>query len=87
MVHEGGPPGARRRPIRHGRYVSGRLGPERDYVEAYTWYTLAMAKRPQVMAVNQRLDSTAARQALTKKMNRHQIQRAEKMAKDWRPVR
>ena len=62
-------------------------GLKRDYVEAYTWYTLAMAKRPQVMAVNPRLDPTAARQALTKKMNRHQIQRAEKKAKNWRPVR
>lgn len=62
-------------------------GVKRDYVEAYTWYTLAMAKRLQVMAVNDKLDPTAERQALGKKMNRHQIQRAEKKAKAWRPAR
>lgn len=62
-------------------------GLKRDYVEAYTWYTLAMAKRLEVMAVNEKLDPTAARQILGEKMNRHQIQRAEQKAKDWRPVR
>ncbi len=62
-------------------------GLKRDYVEAYTWYTLAMAKRRQVMAVNEKFDPTAARQVLAKKMNRHQIERAEKKAKAWRPAR
>ena len=58
-------------------------GLKRDHVEAYMWYTLAMAKRLQVMAVNDKFDPTAARQTLGEKMNRHQIQRAEKKAKAW----
>ena len=62
-------------------------GLKRDYVEAYTWYTLAMVKRRQVMAVNEKFDPTAARQVLAEKMNRHQIERAEKKAKAWRPMR
>ena len=62
-------------------------GMKRNYVEAYTWYTLAMAKSRQVMAVNEKFDPTAARQVLAEKMNRHQIQRAEKKIKAWRPVR
>ena len=62
-------------------------GLKRDHVEAYMWYTLAMAKRLQVMAVNDKFDPTAARQTLGEKMNRHQIQRAEKKAKAWRQRR
>lgn len=74
------------------QYVVGAMyqegwGLKRDYVEAYAWFTLAAAKREQVLAVSDRMDPEAARRTLADKMNRHQIERAEKKAEAWRPGR
>ena len=40
-----------------------------------------MVKRAEVVAVNDKLDTTVARQTLREKMNHHQIQRAEKRSR------
>jgi len=40
-----------------------------------------MVKRAEVVAVNDKLDATVARQTLREKMNHHQIQRAEKRSR------
>lgn len=74
------------------QYVVGAMyqegwGLKRDYVEAYAWFTLAVAGRDQVLSVNAKMDPEAKRRALAEKMNRHQIERAEKMAESWRPRR
>ena len=60
-----------------------------DAVEAYTWFTLALAKRKQVMAydpkLDPRLDPGAARDKLAKRMNQNQIKRARDAAANFRP--
>ncbi|MDA1089733.1 MAG: tetratricopeptide repeat protein [Proteobacteria bacterium] len=55
-----------------------------DPVEAYTWFTLAMAKQGQVKAHDSRLDPKAAREKLAEAMNRNQINRATDAAARFR---
>jgi len=56
----------------------------RDVIEAYKWYTLAMPGKKQAMAVNPLYDPARARAMLAEKMNKFQIGRGEKRAREWR---
>lgn len=62
-----------------------------DAVEAYTWFTLALPRREQVMTydpkLDPRLDPLAARDKLAKRMNQNQIKRAREAAANFRPRR
>lgn len=60
---------------------------ERDLIQAYMWYTLALPGRDQAMAVNEIYDPVRARKYLVEKMNRFQIGRGEKYAKEWKKSR
>jgi len=57
---------------------------ERDLIEAYKWYTLAIPGREQAIAVNRIYDPVRARGYLVEKMNKFQIGRGEKYAREWR---
>lgn len=57
---------------------------DRDVIEAYKWYTLAMPGKKQAIAVNPLYDPVRARTALAEKMNNYQIDRAEKRVLKWR---
>jgi uncharacterized protein len=57
---------------------------EQDFIEAYKWYTLAIPGRDQAMAVNPIYDPVRARRYLIEKMNKFQIGRGEKYAREWR---
>lgn len=57
---------------------------EKDLIQAYMWYTLALPGREQAMAVNQIYDPVRARKYLVEKMNKFQISRGEKLAKEWK---
>ncbi len=61
-------------------------GLNRSYVDAYMWYTLVLDKAAEVAAVDPRFDPVAARRKIAVKMNRAQIELAEKRARNWRPV-
>jgi len=58
-----------------------------DPVEAYKWFTLAMARQKQVMAYDPGFDSMAARDRIARDMNDNQIKRASLAAENWRPKR
>ena len=60
---------------------------QQDLIEAYKWYTLAIPGREQAMAVNPIYDPVRARRYLVEKMNKFQIGRGEKYAKEWRKSR
>ena len=62
-------------------------GVKKDPVEAYKWFSLAMDNEEAVLAVNKKYDPTARRNALGAKMNRSQIDEAEKAAEAWRRAR
>ncbi len=55
-----------------------------DYVEAYKWYTLAIPKAAEAKAVDRKFDPVPARRRLAAKMNRSQIELAERRAREWR---
>jgi len=69
-----------------GMYAEG-WAIKQDYIEAYKWYTLAMPERDRAMAYNPKYDPVKARKALAEKMNKFQIGRGEKMARQWRRVK
>ena len=56
-----------------------------DAVEAYKWFTLAMAGQSQVKAYDSRLDPKAARERMAAGMNQNQIKRARDAASRFRP--
>ena len=58
---------------------------KRDYVEAYMWYSLAIPKAVEVLAVNRRYDPAKSRDEVAAKMNQFQISEAIAKAKAWRP--
>ena len=58
-----------------------------DYVEAYTWYSLAAPRVTEAKAVHPKYDPVAARDSLATRMNRHQIERAEKKVLEWQSSR
>ncbi len=58
-----------------------------DPVEAYTWFTLALAGQIQVMAYDPTFDPMAARARIARDMNENQIKRARLAAENWRPTR
>ncbi len=58
-----------------------------DPVEAYKWFTLALADQIQVMAYDPKLDPMAARARIARDMNENQIKRARLAADAWRPER
>ncbi len=60
---------------------------EKDLIKAYMWFTLAMPGRKQAMAVNPIYDPVRARKYLSERMNKFQISRGEKLAKEWRKSR
>ncbi len=73
------------------QYLMGEMYAEgwalnRSYVDAYMWYTLALAKADEVTAVDRRFDPRAARQKIVARMNRSQIELAEKRVRNWRPA-
>ncbi len=65
---------------------AGGGGVDRDYVEAYKWYSLAVPNAAGALAVDQRFDPVRARRELAARMNRFQIARAEREAGNWRPI-
>lgn len=56
-------------------------GIKRDLIKAYIWMKLAANKREEVMAVNKKYDPVKKMKILVKKMNRFQIEEAEKQLK------
>lgn len=58
-----------------------------DVTEAYKWFTLAIAQRQQVMAVDKGFDPLAARAKLVPRMSEFQIMRGEQAAAKWQPTR
>ncbi len=58
-----------------------------DLVQAYTWFTLAMAERDTVLAYNPQYDPVLARERLIPQMNENQIKRAEAAAEAFTPSR
>lgn len=67
-------------------YRDGWAG-ERDPVEAYKWFTLAMRDRAAVIAHDPDLDPRAARAALAETMTEDQLKRAVDAARAWRAAR
>lgn len=57
-----------------------------DFIEAYKWYSLAVPKAAQVLAVDSHFDTAAALDKLAKRMNRLQISRAKQKIAKWRPA-
>ncbi len=69
------------------RMALGRLHGEdhpllKDYVKSYVWLTLALAK----VRAGKRDDTVAMRITLIRRMTPEQIERAEKMAQQWREL-
>ncbi len=62
-------------------------GIDRDPIEAYKWYTLALRDAGRIEAYDPELDTATARQRLAEEMNRDQIESAERAAESWKPVR
>ncbi len=60
---------------------------DRNLIEAYKWYTLAMRHEKKVMAANKRYKPRRSRDAVAAQLNRQQIKEGEKKAKNWRPSR
>ena len=58
-----------------------------DAVEAYKWFTLALAHRRRIIAHDPKLDTLAARDSLIQGMNQNQIKRGEEAVRAWRPKR
>ncbi len=58
-----------------------------DPVEAYTWFTLALAGQIQVMAYDPKFDPMTARDRIARDMNENQIKRARLDVENWRPKR
>lgn len=58
-----------------------------DAVEAYKWFTLALAHRRRIIAHDPKLDTLAARDRLIQDMNQNQIKRGEEAVRAWRPKR
>lgn len=56
-------------------------GIKRDLIKAYIWMKLAANKREEVLAVNKKYDPVKKMKILVKKMNRFQIEEAEKQLK------
>ncbi|MEG3618895.1 tetratricopeptide repeat protein [Magnetovibrio sp. PR-2] len=56
-------------------------GLKRDLIKAYIWMKLAVNRRDQVIAVNKKYDPAKKIKILVKKMNRFQIETAEKQLK------
>lgn len=70
------------------QYMMGRLNEagfdgEPDLITAYMWFTLADQERDRVRAFDSRFDTQSALAALANKMNRNQIEAAEKAAAAW----
>ena len=57
-------------------------GVKRDLVEAYKWLTLALPQAAQVRSYNPQFDPRGRREQLMVKLNRTQINQAERMARD-----
>jgi len=57
---------------------------DRDYIAAYKWYTLAIPGRTRAIAIDPLYDPARARDRLAVKMNKYQIGRGEKDAREWR---
>lgn len=57
------------------------MGVKRDLITAYIWMKLASNKRDEVMAVNKKFDPVLKMKNLRKKMNRFQVEEAEKRLK------
>lgn len=57
-------------------------GVKRDLVEAYKWLTLAAPQAARIQAHNPQFDPRGQREHLMVKLNRTQINRAERMARD-----
>lgn len=62
-------------------------GMRRNLVDAYTWLTLAQAKRDVVMAYDPKFDPQVARERLIARMTEDQRRRAEQAASAWTPRR
>ena len=59
-------------------YEYGKGAPQ-DYVQAYKWYDLA--------GTNGNKDAASFRDALAKQMTPAQIDEAEKLAREWKPIK
>lgn len=66
-------------------YIEG-WGIKRDLIAAYAWLTLAEEKRDQALAINKRYDPAKKLITLTPKMNKFQIQEAEKLLVELRKL-
>lgn len=62
-------------------------GVRQNLIEAYTWLTLAQAKRDTVMAYDPKFDPRAARERLIARMTDDQRHRAQQAASAWKPRR
>ncbi len=60
-------------------------GLDRDPVEAFKWFSLAIPKRAEIQAQEANYDPVREREKLLVSMNRSQIERADRLVKDWRP--
>ncbi len=58
--------------------VNGQGAPK-DFVQAYNWYNLAEA--------NGNKDAATVRDALAKQMTPAQIDEAQKLAREWKPIK
>ncbi|MCW8914516.1 MAG: sel1 repeat family protein [Magnetovibrio sp.] len=56
-------------------------GVKRDLITAYIWMKLAVSKREESMAINKKFDPVQKMKILRKKMNRFQVEEAEKRLK------
>lgn len=60
-------------------------GTERDWVEAYMWYRLALGQRNRILTQDSRYDPQAALDRLVAVMNSQQVREAEEKARDRMP--
>ena len=56
-------------------------------VEAYKWFTLALAHRRRIIPHDPKLDTLAARDRLIQGMKKNQIKQGEEAVRGWRSKR
>ncbi len=64
-----------------GAMYENSWGVKQDYIRAYIWYKLAAPKTEVISKINRRYNPVRALQSLQTKMNRYQIEEAEKQIK------
>jgi len=57
---------------------------QRNQVEAYKWYTVAIPGQAECLKMDRKYDATAARDRLTKRMSEFEVKKGKERAAQWR---